>query len=137
MDLARVGTRVADTISDGVTYTIITAQLAAASMAMLSLSEAVRGAYNYIEGCATSVDNLADTAAGLDVDDTVTSAHRDAAAIMRGVLSDAEDLANEAAEMARDFQNAKDGHEADYGPLHGAMTTKQGNEADRTYYSNR
>jgi hypothetical protein len=137
MDLERVGAKVADTIADGVTYTIVTARLAAASAAMLSLSQAVRGAYNYVEGCAKSVDNLADTASGLHVDSAVTSAHHDAAAVMRGVLADAEALATEAAEMARDFDSAKADHEADYGPVHEAMTTKPGAVADRTYYSNR
>jgi hypothetical protein len=137
MDLARVGDRVADTLVDGVTYTVIVVRLASASMSMLSLSQAVRGAYNYVEGCAKSVDNLADTAASLNVDDAVVSAHRDAATVMRGVLADAEALANEAAEMASDFQTAKAEHEDDYGPVHEAMTTKQGAVADRTYYSNR
>jgi len=137
MDLERVGERVADTISDGVTFTIVTARLVSASMSMLQLSQAVHGAYNYVEGCAKSVDNLADTAAGLGVDDAVISAHRDAATVMRGVLADAEALATEAAEMARDFDNAKADHEADYGPVHEAMTNKPGAVADRTYYSNR
>lgn len=137
MELARIGGKVADVISDAVTYTIIVARLAAASMAMRSLSEAVRGAYNYIEGCATSVDHLADTAASLDVPPAVVSAHHDAASVMRGVLADAEDLATEAAEMASDFQTAKDEHESDYGPVHEAMTNKPGQIADRTYYSNR
>ncbi|MEU1895752.1 hypothetical protein [Streptomyces pristinaespiralis] len=137
MDLARVGAKVADIISDGVTFTIVSARLAAASVAMLSLSEAVRGAYNYIEGCAKTVENIADITSGLGVDDAVVSAHHDAAAVARGVLAAAEDLSTEAAEMARDFQNAKDGHEADYGPVHEAMTNKPGAVADRTYYSNR
>lgn len=137
VDLERIGGRVADIISDGVTFTIITARLAAASVAMLSLSEAVRGAFNYIEGCAKTVNHLADTAGGLDVDPAVTSAHNDAAALMRGVLADAEDLSAEAGEMASDFRSAKEDHEADYGPVQEAMTTKPGQVADRTYYSNR
>ncbi|MFB6755497.1 hypothetical protein ACFCX6_31795 [Streptomyces sp. NPDC056353] len=137
MDLARIGGRVADVLADGVTYTIILARLAAASLAMLSLSEAVRGAFNYVEECASSVNRLADTAAGLGVDDAVVSAHNDAATVMRGVLADAESLANEAAEMSRDFEAAKAEHEADYGPVHEAMTNKPGAIADRTYYSNR
>lgn len=137
MEHAHVGARIADFITDGVTYAIVTVRLAAASVAMLSLSEAVRGAYNYVEGCAKSVDNLADTAASLGVDTDVTSAHYDAATLMRGVLADAEDLAAEAEEMARDFQSAKEDHEADYGPVHEAMTNKPGDEADRTYYGNR
>ncbi|MFK4694228.1 hypothetical protein [Streptomyces pristinaespiralis] len=137
MDLARVGAKVADIISDDVTFTIVSARLAAASVAMLSLSEAVNGAYNYIEGCAKTVENIADITSGLGVDDAVVSAHQDAAAVARGVLAAAEDLSTEAAEMARDFQNAKGGHEADYGPVHEAMTNKPGAVADRTYYSNR
>ncbi|PJE97149.1 hypothetical protein CUT44_14305 [Streptomyces carminius] len=137
MDLARIGDKVADTLSDGVTFTVVVARLAFASASMLSLSEAVCGAYNYIEGCAKSVDHLADTAAGLNVDPAVTSVHHDAAAVMRGVLADAEALATEAAEMASDFQTAQEEHEADYGPVHEAMTAKPGAVADRTYYSNR
>ncbi|MGW1037869.1 hypothetical protein ACWD4Z_37495 [Streptomyces antibioticus] len=136
-DLARIGGKIADTLMDAVTYTIIVARLAAASMAMLSLSEAVRGAFNYVKGCAKSVEHLADTASGLGVDDAVVSAHQDAATVMRGVLADAESLSTEAAEMASDFQTAKDEHEGDYGPVHEAMTNKPGAIADRTYYSNR
>ncbi|MCS0605983.1 hypothetical protein NX794_32965 [Streptomyces sp. LP11] len=137
MDLARMGGKIADTIVDGVTFTIIVVRLAAASTAMLALSEAVRGAFKYVEGCAKSVDHLADTASGLNVDPAVVSAHQDAATVMRGVLADAEDLSTEAAEMASDFRTAKDEHEADYGPVHEAMTNKPGQIADRTYYSNR
>lgn len=140
MELAKTGCfggRIADTVTDIVTYVSVTARLAAASLAMLRLSEAVNGAYNYVEGCAKSVDNLADTAAGLDVDDAVVSAHRDAATVMRGVLRDAKDLAQTAREMARAFKQAKEEHEADYGPVNDAMTTKPGKVADRSYYSNR
>ncbi|MEU8530106.1 hypothetical protein AB0C77_31685 [Streptomyces sp. NPDC048629] len=137
MDLEHLGTKVADVISDGVTYTVITAKLATASAAMLALNQAVKGAYNYVEGCAKSVDALAETAAGLDVDTTVTSAHRDAAAVMRSVLDEAEALAAEAAEMASAFQNAADDHQADYGPVNESMANKPGSIADRTYYQNR
>jgi hypothetical protein len=137
MDLERVGDKVADTLIDGLTYTVIVVRLASASMSMMQLSQAVRGAYNYVEGCAKAVDNLADTASSLGGDDAVTSAHRDAATVMRGVLADAEALATEAEQMASDFQAAKSEHEDDYGPVHEAMTTKPGAVADRTYYSNR
>ncbi|MFI8888265.1 hypothetical protein [Streptomyces sp. NPDC053813] len=137
MDLARIGGRIAETLVDGITFTIIVVRLTAASVAMFSLSEAVRGAFTYVEGCAKSVNHLADTASGLDVDPAVVSAHQDAATVMLAVLADAEDLATEAAEMSSDFQTAKDEHEADYGPVHEAMTNKPGQIADRTYYSNR
>ncbi|MEU5104114.1 hypothetical protein AB0H07_17750 [Streptomyces sp. NPDC021354] len=132
-----VGGRIADLIGDGVTFTIVTARLTAASVAMAALSQAVRGAYDYVEGCATSVDRMADTAASLHVDGDVIAAHRDAAAVMRSVLAEAEALANEAAEMAGDFRQAADGHEADYGPVAAAMQTGDADVADRTYYSNR
>jgi hypothetical protein len=137
MELARMGSKVAELFSDGITYTVAMAKLGLASAAMLALSEAVRGAYNYVEDCARSVDNLADTASTLWVEGAVVNAHRDAATVMRGVLADAESLANEAEEMAADFQSAQREHEADYGPVHEAMTTKPGAVADRTYYSNR
>ncbi|MEU6965065.1 hypothetical protein [Streptomyces chrestomyceticus] len=137
MELERLDGKVVDTLKDGVTFTLITVQLASASLSMLKLSRAVRGAYNYVESCAQRVLNIAETAGRLDVDPAVIAAHVDAAAAARKVLADAEDLATEAEEMASDFQAAKDGHEADYGPVHEAMTTKQGQIADRTYYSNR
>ncbi|WP_327332889.1 hypothetical protein [Streptomyces anulatus] len=134
MDLARVGSKVVELFADGITYTIATAKLGAASIAMFALSEAVRGAYNYVDDCARSVDTLADTASTLWVEGDVVNAHRDAAGVMRGVLADAESLANEAAEMAADFKLAKEGHEADYGPVAELMA---GKPTDRSYYSNR
>ncbi|WP_330335775.1 hypothetical protein OHS33_39715 (plasmid) [Streptomyces sp. NBC_00536] len=134
MDLATMGSKVVDLFHDGITYTVVTAKLGMASIGMLRLSEAVRGAYNYVEGCAASVDNLADMASTLWVEGAVVNAHRDAAAIMRGVLADAESLANEAAEMASDFTSAKEDHEADYGPIAHELA---GKDTDRTYYSNR
>ncbi|QUI36324.1 hypothetical protein H9W91_35785 (plasmid) [Streptomyces alfalfae] len=134
MDLARVGTKVVELVSDGITYTVATAKLGMASVAMLALSEAVRGAYDYVEDCARSVEMLADTASSLWVQGDVVDAHRDAAAVMRGVLADAESLANEAAEMSADFKSAKEEHEADYGPVAELMA---GKDTDRTYYSNR
>lgn len=134
MELSRLGSRVVELFSDGVTYTVAMAKLGLASAAMLALSEAVRGAYNYVEDCAQSVDRLADTASTLWVEGAVVSAHRDAAVMMRGVLADAESLADEAEAMAADFQHAKQGHEADYGPVAELMA---GKDTDRTYYSNR
>ncbi|MFK0203475.1 hypothetical protein [Streptomyces lavendulae] len=134
MELARLGSRVVELFSDGITYTVAMAKLGLASAAMLALSEAVRGAYTYVEDCAASVDRLADTASTLWVEGAVVNAHRDAAVIMRGVLADAESLANEAAEMAADFSTAKAEHEADYGPVVELMA---GKDTDRTYYSNR
>ncbi|MFF9070504.1 hypothetical protein ACF09E_34680 [Streptomyces sp. NPDC014891] len=137
MDLEHLGSKVTDVISDGVTFTIITARLATASAAMLALSHAVKGAYDYVEGCAKEVDQLAEIAASLDVDDAVTSAHRDAATVMRDVLADADALATAAEEMAGSFQAARDGHEADYGPVQEAMTSKPGQIANRLYYQTR
>ncbi|MEU2757328.1 hypothetical protein [Streptomyces albidoflavus] len=137
VDLVRAGERAIGALADGVTYTVLMVRLGAAALAMRSLSESVKGAYDYVEGCAKSVDHLAETAAGLGVDDAVVSAHRDAAVVMRGVLADAEDLATEAAEMGTDFETAKAEHEADYGPVHEAMVNKPGAIADRAYYSNR
>ncbi|MGW3200092.1 hypothetical protein ACWDBD_37110 [Streptomyces sp. NPDC001118] len=137
MELSRVGDKIADTVKDIATYASVIARLGAASVAMLRFSEAVNGAYTYVENCAKSVDNLADTASNLDVDGAVISAHRDAAAVMRGVLADAKELSDAAAEMSRAFQMAKEEHEADYGPVHHAMTTKPGKVASSPYYSNR
>ena len=132
-----VGGRIADLIGDGVTFTIVTARLTAASIAMAALSHSVKGAYDYVEGCAKSVDRLADKAASLHVDADVVAAHHDAAAVMRSVLAEAAALAEATAEMSGQFRQAADGHEADYGPVDAAMKTGGAAVADREYYSNR
>ncbi|MEV5598910.1 hypothetical protein [Streptomyces sp. NPDC052496] len=137
LELERIGGKIVDGAKDAVTFTIITARLASASLSMMSLSRAVRGAYDYVEGCAQQVLTIAETAGRLKVEPAVIEAHVDAATAARTILADAEALATEAQEMASDFENAKNDHEADYGPVHEAMTTKQGQIADRTYYSNR
>lgn len=131
------GGRIADVIGDAFTFTIVLTRLALAAVAMRALSEAVRGAYDYVEDCATSVDRLADIAAGLHVDPSVTAAHHDAAAVMRETLTEAEALTSEAAEMATEFDNAAQGHEDDYGSVNEAMQTGDYDVADREYYSNR
>lgn len=136
MDLERISRNVEQMAADGVTFIVVTTRLAATASAMWSLSRAVRGAYDYVESCAQSVDQQAEIAAGLNVSGEVVDAHRDAAGVMRGVLDDAQQLADEAEEMAADFQSAEDDHRADYGPVHEAMTTKPGTIADRRYYAN-
>ncbi|MGW2416037.1 hypothetical protein ACWCV5_28255 [Streptomyces tubercidicus] len=131
------GGRIADVIGDAFTFLIVISRLALAAVAMRCLSEAVKGAYDYVEDCARTVDNLADIAASLHVDASVTSAHHDAAAVMRETLAEAESLSSEAAEMATEFDNAAHGHEDDYGTVNEAMQTGDADVADREYYSNR
>ncbi|MFF4771068.1 hypothetical protein ACFY1V_31625 [Streptomyces sp. NPDC001255] len=124
-------------LMDAITFTIVTVKLAAASTAMLWLSRTVQGAYDYVEECAAHVDGQMDLAESLNVDPAVVGAHRDAATVMREILDDAEALAEEAQQMAADFQAAKEGHEEDYGPVAEAMNNKPGQVADSSYYANR
>lgn len=134
---ALYGGRIASVIADAVTFTIVVARLAVAATAMRMLSQAVKGAYDYVTECAETVDQLADTAASLKVDPLVTSAHHDAASITRGALEDAESLANEAAEMASVFDQAAEGHDDDYGMVNETMQSGEYDIAEREWYSNR
>jgi hypothetical protein len=129
--------RIVDVIADAVTFTLVIARLAIAAVAMRMLSQAVKGAYSYVEGCAKQVDHLADVAATLAVDDAVTSAHHDAAGVMRDSLALADALAEEAAEMSTEFDNAARDHEADYGTVNEAMQSGPYDVAEREWYSNR
>lgn len=129
--------RIVDVIADAMTFTIVIARLAIAAVAMRMLSQAVQGAYVYVEDSAEAVDRLADIAASMDVDPSVTSSHHDAAAVTRESLALAEALANEAAEMSSEFDNAAAGHEGDYGDVNEAMQTGDADVAQRMWYSNR
>ncbi|WP_053084674.1 hypothetical protein [Streptomyces viridochromogenes] len=129
--------RIVDVIADAITFTLVIARLAIAAVAMRMLSQAVKGAYSYVEGCAKQVDHLADVAATLAVDDAVTSAHHDAAGVMRESLALADALAEEAAEMSTEFDNAARDHDSDYGTVNEAMQSGPYDVAEREWYSNR
>lgn len=131
------GGRIVDVVADAITFTLVIARLALAATAMRLLSHAVKGAYAYVEGCAKTVDGLADVAASLEVDDSVTSSHHDAAATMRYSLALADTLASEAEEMSTEFKNAAREHEADYGDVNEAMQAGPYAIARREWYSNR
>lgn len=126
-------------IGEGLRYGVLLVQLGAAAVAVRNLSNAVRGAYNYVEGCATSVDRLADKAASLNVDDLTTGEHHDAAAVMRSVLEEADAMADAAADLSVMFDQTRAAHETDYGPVaQAAQNMPDGIEmADRQFYSNR
>ncbi|MGK5545688.1 hypothetical protein ACSNOH_13290 [Streptomyces sp. URMC 127] len=129
--------RIVDVIADAMTFTLVIARLGVAAAAMRLLSQAVKGAYSYVEDCAKTVDGLADLAAGLAVDDSVTSSHHDAAAVMRESLELADALSAEAAEMSTEFDNAARDHESDYGDVNEAMQAGPYDVAEREWYSNR
>lgn len=131
------GGRIVDVIADALTFMLVIARLGIAAVAMRMLSQAVKGAYSYVEDCATTVDGLADVAASLAVDDSVTSSHHDAAATMRESLALADALASEAAEMSTEFDNAARDHESDYGDVNEAMQSGTADVAEREWYSNR
>ncbi|MGV9342868.1 hypothetical protein [Streptomyces sp. NPDC003688] len=131
------GGRIVDVIVNALTFTLVIARLGIAAAAMRLLSEAVNGAYSYVEDCAKTVDGLADVAASLAVDDSVTSAHHDAAATMRESLALADALAEEAAEMSTEFDNAARDHASDYGDVNEAMQSGTAAVAEREWYSNR
>lgn len=135
----RALTTAADVAVEGVRYGVLLVQLGAAAGAVRALSGSVRDAYTYVEGCAESVDRLADKAAALGVDGLTTGEHHDAAVVMRSVLEEAEAMAEDAAELAVMFEATAAAHEADYGPVaEAAANMPDGIEmADRQFYSNR
>lgn len=139
-ELERTGRVVAATggvIETVVTYTIVIAQLAAAGIKLRGLSEQVRDTYRYVDGCSTSVDRLADQMAGLTVDVDTVAAHRDAAAVMRSVLAEAEAMAAATEDLAVLFDATAAAHERDYGPVSEAIHAMPVPMADAQFYSNR
>ena len=129
--LAKTG----EVIAGGVRFSIVIAQLIAASVTLRGLSEQVRSTFKYVEDCAASVDKLADQAAALNVDQPTINVHREAATVMRSCHEDAEAMA----EMSTLFHETADAHMADYGPVaEAAHNMPDGVEmADRQFYSNR
>lgn len=142
MELERreTGTEVAETggvLETVVRYGILLAQMTAAGIRLAGLSEQVRGTYRYVDGCATSVDRLADQMAGLDVDRDTVGEHHQAAAIMRGVLADADAMAVATEELAMLFGQTAAAHEADYGSVAETARAMPVPMADAEFYSNR
>ncbi|MER5353429.1 hypothetical protein ABT093_24225 [Kitasatospora sp. NPDC002551] len=128
---------VVEVFFDAVNYGIVVAQLAIASVRLAYLSEKVTGTYKYVEGCAASVQRLADQAAAMNVDRDTVAEHRDAATVMLSVLEEAEAMAAATADLSTLFQATADAHEADYGPVDEAIAAKEGEMADREFYANR
>ncbi|MEV4180156.1 hypothetical protein AB0J28_01755 [Streptosporangium canum] len=120
-----------------VRYGIVIVQLAIAGARLRGLSEQVRSTYRYVEGCSTSVDRLADQMAGLTVDVDTVGEHRDAAAVMRGVLDEAEAMAADVEDLAVLFDQTSAAHQGDYGPVAEAAHAMPVPMADASFYSNR
>ncbi|MFK0113964.1 hypothetical protein [Streptomyces sp. NPDC091217] len=134
------GTAIAATgavLGMAVRYGIVIAQLAAAGAKLRGLSEQVRSTYEYVEGCAGSVDDLADQMSGLRVDRDTVSEHHEAASVMRSVLADAEAMAAATEDLASLFDQAAAEHEADYGPVTQAFQSMSVDPAESEFYSNR
>ena len=124
-------------ITTVVRYGILLIQLTAAGIRLSWLGDQVRSNYRYIEGCSTSVDRLADQMAGLTVDPDTVGEHHQAAAVMRGVLADAEAMAAATEDLSTMFEQTSIAHEADYGPVNEAIHAMPVPMADASFYSNR
>ncbi|WP_106403760.1 hypothetical protein [Actinocorallia populi] len=122
---------------DAVRYGVLLVQLAAAGMKLRGLSEQVRSTYRYVEGCSESVDRLADQMAALVVDVDTVAEHRDAAAVMRSVLEEAEAMATSLEDLSVLFEATAAAHRADYGSVAGAANGMPVPMADAQFYSNR
>jgi hypothetical protein len=140
LERSRTGAVVATTggvIDTAVRYAIVIGQLTMASIKLRGLSEQVRGTYRYVEGCANSVDRLAEQMAGLTVDRDTVGEHHQAAAVMRGVLAEAEAMAADTEDLSLMFEQAAAAHEADYGPVADAIHNMPVPMAEAEFYSNR
>lgn len=124
-------------VLDLVAYGIVVIQLALAGAKLRSLGEQVRSTYSYVEGNSASVDRLADRLAALDVDVDTVAEHREAAAVMRRALADAERMAATAEDLAAGFTAASAEHEAEYGPVVAAARSMTVPMADARFYGNR
>ncbi len=120
-----------------VRFVILVAELAVAAVKLRNLSAQVRATYNYVEGCADGVERLADRMAELEVDAETLAEHRDAAAVMRSVLDEAEAMAAATEELATLFQQASDTHQAEYGSVNDAVQSMSVPMAKSPFYSNR
>ncbi|MFI6296686.1 hypothetical protein ACIBEJ_34210 [Nonomuraea sp. NPDC050790] len=120
-----------------VNYGIVITQLTAAGIRLRGLSQHVRGTYRYVEGCSESVDRLAEQMASLEVDGDTINEHREAAAVMRSVLAEAEAMAEATEDLATLFGQASEAHQADYGLVADAATHMPVPMADAQFYSNR
>ncbi|NAS22500.1 hypothetical protein GT755_12485 [Herbidospora sp. NEAU-GS84] len=140
MERASTGNAVAaggSLIEDAVKFTVLVVQLAMAGLKLKGLSQQVRATYRYVDGCAASTDRLAEQMAALEVDVDTIGEHRDAAAVMRSVLADADAMAEAAEELAAAFIRTSDAHKADYGTVAEAARTMPVPMADARFYSNR
>jgi hypothetical protein len=124
-------------ISELVKYGIVVAGLAAAGIRLAGLSERVRSTWRYVGRCAEGVDQLADQMAGLNVDTDTVSEHRDAAAVMRSVLDEAEAMAAATEDLSTAFHATSEAHQADYGSVADAANNMTVPMADADFYSNR
>lgn len=122
--------------ADAVRYGVVVAQLTEAGERLRGLGEQVRGAYRYVEGCSASVDRLAEQMAVLSVDVDTVAEHRDAAAVMRSVLDEAEQMAAAIEDLSTLFGQTSDAHQADYGPVVEAARSMPVPMADAGFYGN-
>ncbi|MFF3443670.1 hypothetical protein [Streptosporangium sp. NPDC002721] len=118
-------------------YGILIVQLVAAGVRLRGLSEQVRSTYRYVEGCASSVDRLADQMESLTVDVDTVGEHHQAATIMRSVLADAEAMAEATEDLSVSFEQTAAAHQADYGTVAEAARTMPVPMANAEFYSNR
>lgn len=120
-----------------VRYAVLRAQFAAAAWRLNEVADYVDGTYNYIEECADSVLRVADQMAHLTVDPDTTSEHRQAAAVMKGILADAKALVDGKRDLAVLFERTREAHETDYGPVADTIQAMPVPMADAEFYSNR
>lgn len=130
-------TTIAGLVVDGWRYTTMLAQLQLAAASLRGVFNRVEETYAYVEDCAQSVDQLAETAAGMNVDTLTVAEHHEAAQIMRSCLAEAKAMATAAAELSTLFDQARSGHEADYGQVAEAAQSMTVPMANRAFYANR
>jgi hypothetical protein len=128
--------------SGGVIYTIVRyavlrMQFAAASWQLSRVADHIDGTFDYVDECADSVLRIADQMAHLTVDPDTTGEHRQAAAVMKGILADARALVDGKRDLAVLFKTTWDAHETDYGPVADTIAVMPVPMADAEFYSNR
>ncbi|MFD1547043.1 hypothetical protein [Nonomuraea guangzhouensis] len=120
-----------------VRYAVLRMQFAVASWQLSRVADHIDGTFDYIEECADSVLRIADQMAKLTVDPDTTGEHRQAAAVMKAILADAQELVDGKRDLAVLFETTWNAHETDYGPVADTIAAMPVPMAEAEFYSNR
>lgn len=120
-----------------VAYGMVISGLQDVAGQLIVASEQVRTTYNYVEQCADGTDQIADQMARLTVDRDTVGEHRDAAALMRAALGQADTVAAAFEALSAAFARTAGAHRGQYGAVAATAQTMAVPMANASFYANR